>query len=353
MVPGHALWRALADVDTHPGPLPAWESRLGSDFALMGELLRPRANRVAWWPCGHGHAECARELVDEGPDAAAVCSNPDARCPVARVPYSHTHAFALDRDALRAALRVGLAVETSLPALLPGSVAAGLGSRRFGEVTVRFYFAPVPSIAALDAVRAAGPRDGGDEEVTRVLVSAGSPTEREVAHALEVGIEVRPLAAWATLEAGGRVSFDLDAFVLRHRFVGLDPSRVLSPRVRLVLDPRGERAWFDGVALPFAEKAHLPFHLLVALARRPGALVTRERLYPEVWREDYAPSRLSTYGEAIRQHSAALRRIAPTLPLTTHAGNDVVGGFSLDLPGEAIGWWSDPVPAPVSRRKSR
>jgi two-component system response regulator RegX3 len=319
----------------------------------MGELLRPRANRVAWWPCGHGHAECARELVDEGSDTAAVCSNADARCPVARVPHAQTYAYALDREALRGAFRVGLAVDASLPALLPGSVATGLGSRRFGEVTVRFYFAAVPSIAALDAVRSAGPRDGGDEAVTLALVSAGSPTEREAAHALEVGIDVRPLAAWARLEAGGRVSFDLDAFVLRHRFVGLDPSRVLSPRVRLVLDPRGERAWFDGVALPFAEKAHLPFHLLVALARRPDALVTRERLYPEVWREDYAPSRLSTYGEAIRQHSAALRRIAPTLPLTTHAGNDVVGGFSLDLPGEAIGWWSDPVPAPVLRRKAR
>ena len=34
-----------------------------------GAPPRPRANRVAWWPCGHGHAECARELVDEGPGA--------------------------------------------------------------------------------------------------------------------------------------------------------------------------------------------------------------------------------------------------------------------------------------------
>jgi hypothetical protein len=317
----------------------------------MGDLLRARPTRVAWWPCGNGSTDCVRELVDEGADTAAVCSNPVARCPVLRVPHAHAYAYGLDRGAFLGALRVGLALGGALPAALPGSSVVALGSRRLGEVVVRFHFAPAPSVAVLDAMRASKRHD--DEDTALVLVSAGTPSESEAAHARERDIDVRPLPAWASLEDGGRVTFDLDAFVLHHRFVGLDPSTVLSRRVRLVLDPRGERAWLDGVPLPFGEKAHLPLHLLVALARRSGALVPRERLYPEVWREDYAPSRLSTYGEAIRQHSAALRRIAPTLPLTTHAGNDVAGGFSLDLPEEAIGWWSDPVPAPVSRRKVR
>ena len=348
---GHALWRALAAGDTHPAPLAAWEARLGADLARTGELLRPRAARVAWWPCGHGRADCVRELVDEGPDTAAVCSNPDARCPVARVPHAHAYAYGLDCGAFLGALRVGLALGGAPADALPGSSVVPLGSRRLGEVVVRLHFAPAPSVAVLDAMRASGRHD--DEDAVLVLVSAGTPSESEAAHARERDIDLRPLPAWASLEDGGHVTFNLDAFVLHHRFVGLDPSTVLSRRVRLIVDPRGERAWFDGVALPFGEKAHLPFHLLVALARRPGALVTRERLYPEVWREDYAPSRLSTYGESIRQHSAALRRFAPTLPLTTHAGNDVAGGFSLDLPDDAIGWWSDPVPVPVSRRKSR
>jgi hypothetical protein len=41
-------------------------------------------------------------------------------------------------------------------------------------VTVRFYFAAVPSIAALDAVRSAGPRDVGDEEAKFADEGVGS-----------------------------------------------------------------------------------------------------------------------------------------------------------------------------------
>jgi DNA-binding winged helix-turn-helix (wHTH) protein len=51
---------------------------------------------------------------------------------------------------------------------------------------------------------------------------------------------------------------------------------------RFSLDPREYRLLRDGQPLSISPK---PFDLLVALANRPGELVTREELIREVWKE--------------------------------------------------------------------
>src|SRR5215211_3747654 len=50
-----------------------------------------------------------------------------------------------------------------------------------------------------------------------------------------------------------------------------------------VLDARTEELRRDGETVPIARQ---PFRLLLALARRPGQLVTREELRREVWGDD-------------------------------------------------------------------
>ena len=68
----------------------------------------------------------------------------------------------------------------------------------------------------------------------------------------------------------------------------------------LVVDERARRAELDGVALDLTPKE---FDLLAALARDPGAALSRRRLLEEVWQTSW-------YGSAktIDVHVAALRR---------------------------------------------
>jgi len=53
----------------------------GSDRAILGPLLVPTATRSTWWTCDRGRDDCVRRLVDKGARYAAVCADPDWRCP--------------------------------------------------------------------------------------------------------------------------------------------------------------------------------------------------------------------------------------------------------------------------------
>ncbi len=352
MNPGARLWRALAAGDDLPAPAVVWDDRLGGDRALLGSHLVPTTTRSSWWPCGKGREDCVRRLVDERDGCAAVCQDEDWRCATTVVSTSATLLHELRVERLLSAVRAGLKLIGAGPATLPGGATWALGSRRFGEALVRYYYAPRPEIAVLDSLAAVEPANSG---VTAALVSAGMPDAEAAAVADERGLDLRPLPECATLTARGEVAFNLDAFLLHHRFPGVEePAALLSDARRLVLDPVRQRAWLDRTLIEFPARMQLPLNLLVALARRPGSLVTRRTLYPEVWGEDYVDTdgaRLG-YREKVRQHRAALARLGE-LPISRKEGSDMVGGYRLDLNEESIAWWSDPPQQQTSQRKGR
>jgi hypothetical protein len=338
---GDALWRALAAGADVPAPSSVWDDLLAGDRVMVGPLLVPTARRSTWWNCGKAREDCVRRLVDEGPRYAAVCDDPDWRCPTVTMPPSATFLHEIQRPRLLAALRAGLALTGDGPVDVAGGSTALLGTRALGDATVRAYFAPNPEVTAVNAVAA----DAGDGRGTLVLVTAGAPDKVAAALALSRGIDVRPLGAWATLIDGGGVVFDLDGFVLTHRFSGLDPSTLLSTRKRLILDPVGRRVWLDGKPVAVPRAAPYQWNFLIALARRAGKPVLRPALALDVWRDEYAAKakKYHDFRTYLRQRREDLDKAA-TWPISDVRGGDDDGGYQLDLQEHEVAWWSDPPP---------
>ncbi len=341
MSAGDALWRALAAGADIPAPSSVWDDRLAGDRAMVGPLLVPTARRSTWWSCGKAREDCVRRLVDEGLRYVAVCDDPDWRCPTVTMLPAATFLHEIQRPRLLAALRVGLALTGNGPVEVAGGSTALLGTRAFGDATVRAYFALNSDVAAVNAVAA----DGGGAGETLVLASAGAPDPAAVALARSRGIDVRPLGFWATLINGGGIAFDLDGFALAHRFGGLDPSTVLSSRKRLILDPVGRRVWLDGKSVAVPRAAPYQWNFLIAVARRAGKPVLRPALALDVWRDEYAAKakKYHDFRTYLRQRREDLDKVA-RWPISDVRGGDDDGGYQLDLQEHEVAWWSDPPP---------
>lgn len=341
MSAGAALWRVLANGDDIPAPSPVWDERLGGDRALAGPLLVPTPRRSTWWNCGKDRQDCVRRLVEEGPRYAAVCDDADWRCRPTTVLPSATFLHEFQRPRLMAALRAGLVLTGDGPVSVPGRSTTLLGTRTFGDATVRAYFAPNPEVTTLNAVAANADADGE----TIVLASAGVPDGAAAALARRRGIDVRPLGEWARLVDGGGIEFDLDGFVVAHRFGGLDPSTVLSTRKRLILDPVGRRVWLDGKPVAVPRAATYQWNFLIALARRAGKPVLRPTLALDVWMDEYAAKvkKYHDFRTYLRQRREDLDKTA-RWPISDVRGGDEDGGYRLDFHDHEIAWWSDPPP---------
>jgi DNA-binding response OmpR family regulator len=114
------------------------------------------------------------------------------------------------------------------------------------------------------------------------------------------------------------------------------PSRIRLGRLRI--DPAGSTAYLGGRELPLTAKE---FGLLLALARRPGAFVSRDRLMAEVWGDPGSRSRtlaihvrrlrakLGAYAAAIETRVRVGYRVNPTL-LREESGSTLDGNGLLD-----------------------
>lgn len=124
-----------------------------------------------------------------------------------------------------------------------------------------------------------------------VVTARGEETDRVVG--LELGADDYVVKPYGLRELIARIR------AVSRRAASLGPSGTL--RVgELEVDERARRATLDGRQLELTPKE---FDLLAALARDPGAAVSRQRLLAEVWQTSW-------YGSAktIDVHVAALRR---------------------------------------------
>ncbi len=348
------IWPLLAGKYAPEDVLARWEREFADEFPRVQPLLSETGTAAETWTCGHGREGCARLVhrYEEGPMAA--CGSDFDRC--ARVPVEARDLalWRLDERGVIGALRA--AVRLDAEGTAPGRIAppaSWLGERLVGGVALRFYLARRADGALCAEVAAAdGQADDGVPILLAYTVADFGVAERARAR----GVNLVELAVSAALLEGGAIDVDLDAVFHEHRrrFVGLDPSTVLSPRKRLIIDYDGGRVWFDGARVRDEWREGKPFRLLVALARHPGVMVNRRRLYAAIWEEGSDRRTHDQYAGLIRPLRTAIGPWSKALILST-AGNDDQGGWKLDLRPEEVELWSEP-PAfqqPVQQRKRR
>lgn len=173
----------------------------------------------------------------------------------------------------------------------------------------------LPDMDGLDVCRMLRRRS----DVPIIVVTARS-AEADTVAALEVGADdcvIKP--------------FGLHGLIARIRAVSRRVGAAAQPAValpppplslgRVVVDPSSRRVHLDGAETPLTPKE---FDLLLALARRPGAVLTREALIDEVWDCNWFGST-----RTLDVHVFALRRkLGAAVTITTLRGV----GFRLDLP---------------------
>jgi DNA-binding response OmpR family regulator len=147
----------------------------------------------------------------------------------------------------------------------------------------------LPDVDGLDVCR----RLRGRSDVPIIVVTArGEETDRVVG--LELGADDYVVKPFGLRELIARIRAVTRRTTVRS--TNTEPLRVAG----LVVDERARRATVDGRMLELTPKE---FDLLAALARDPGAAISRQRLLKEVWETTW-------YGSAktIDVHVAALRR---------------------------------------------
>ncbi|NQX16908.1 response regulator transcription factor [Rathayibacter sp. VKM Ac-2857] len=173
----------------------------------------------------------------------------------------------------------------------------------------------LPDMDGLDVCRMLRRRS----EVPIIVVTARSD-EADTVAALEVGADdcvIKPFGLHGLIARIRAVSRRAGTGAARSVALPLPPLSL----GRVVVDPASRRVHLDGAELALTPKE---FDLLLALARRPGAVLTREALIDEVWDCNWFGST-----RTLDVHVFALRRkLGAAVTITTLRGV----GFRLDLP---------------------
>ncbi|MCJ1704331.1 MULTISPECIES: response regulator transcription factor [unclassified Rathayibacter] len=174
----------------------------------------------------------------------------------------------------------------------------------------------LPDMDGLDVCRTLRRR----ADVPIIVITARSD-EADTVAALEVGADdcvIKPFGVRGLIARIRAVSRRVGAAGARSAATLPPPPLSLG---RVVVDPASRRVHLDGAELPLTPKE---FDLLLALARRPGAVLTREALIDEVWDCNWFGST-----RTLDVHVFALRRkLGAAVTITTLRGV----GFRLDLP---------------------
>jgi hypothetical protein len=347
------IWSLLAGKYAPEDVLPRWEARLGGEFPRARPLLAETGDTTATWACGREREGCARLVQQYDDELAAACGATFDRCARVTLEPRDLVLWRLDErrvfGALRRALRLdgdGRAPDRLVPAAVP------LGQRVVSGVPIRFYATRHADAALCAEVVAA---DARDDDGFAVLLAYRVTDADVIDHARARGLHLVDLSGAASLLAAGELDVDLDDLFHEHRarFVGVDPSTLLSARKRLIIDYAGGRVWLDGQLVHDRWRSELPFRLLVALARRPEVLVTRRLLYAEMWENGWDRSTHEQYASLIRPHRGAIDERVRAL-ITATAGNDDQGGWTLSIPPKAVELWSEPAPfTPPNQQRKR
>jgi hypothetical protein len=348
------LWARLTGDYASVDVLSGWRATFGDEFASVRPFLAETGASTDSLPCGYGREGCTRRVHRYDDEIAATCGASFSRCERVLVQAPDLALWRLDEERVLAALVSALALSAVRPVTLAlDNRATWLGRRAVGGLDMRFYAVSVDD-PALCAEVAAVDSDLGPGLC--VVLALGGASAGTIGRAMRRGAHVVALPDAATVLDGGGLDVDLDAVYHEHRakFLDFDPSIVLSRRKKLIIDYSGGRAWLHHQLVEFPSRAHLPFRLLLALARHAGALVTRRRLYPAMWENGSDTRTHEQYAKLIRPHRTALGKLA-SFPISPTPGDEDRGGWTLDLMPHEVELWSEPAPfqQPIQQRKSR
>ena len=340
------LWRLLAERPRTSGTLADWRELLGDAFDLVQPLLRPTGDYARTWTCGgSGRVGCHREVLDHGDELVAVCGEQPREC--VRVPLTRQELvlYGVDpRQLGRALLKSVSGFEADHQPMQRGWL---LGTVRFGQESVGFHLGFVADAGSLLAVR----RDLGERWPGRRVVlvvpraELVDPPTRDALLAMNAVV----LALDEAMVGDDSLRADLADVVTTFRFADADLGSLLAHRYDLVLDPAGNRFWLYGEPIGFKARARFPQRLLAALAKKPGALVTRLDLFGTVWPDEYgARGSTKDFGRALRDQVTALKKVLALdearYPIVAHpSGDDADGGYSLRIDPRRVFWWSQPI----------
>ena len=348
------LWARLTGDYASIDVLSGWRLTFGDEFASVRPFLTETGASADLMPCGNGREGCTRRVHRYDDETAATCGASFSRCERVLVQAPDLALWRLDEGRVVAALVAALSLSTALPVTLAlDNRATWLGRRAVGGLDMRFYAVSADD-AALCAEIAATDSDLGPGLC--VVLALGGASAGTITRASRRGAQVVALPEVSTVLDGGALEVNLDELYHEHRakLQDFDPTTVLSRRKKLIIDYSSGRAWLDHQIIEFPPRVHLPFRLLLALARHAGSLVTRRRLYPLMWENGWDTRTHDQYAKLIRPHRTALGKLA-SFPISATAGDEDRGGWTLDLAPDEVELWSEPMPfkQPIQQRKSR
>ena len=171
---------------------------------------------------------------------------------------------------------------TSGPAALAGALA--------GDADLLVLDLGLPGMDGLDVCRSL--RSSGSALPVLVLTARADVPDLVVG--LDAGADDYVAKPFRLAEFLARVRVQL------RRGTGVEPGSVLTAPHGLRIDTVARRVTVDGEEVALTPKEH---ELLVALARRPGAVVAREDLMREVWRTEWFGAT-----KTLDMHVSTLRR---------------------------------------------
>ncbi len=286
--------RFLALLERHGWPaLPVaeWRSELGADS--VAALRRAGFFEVRgldegdWFPCPSPFGDgCPRRVVRFGDRLTAVCGQAVEQCLDVPIPEADAQVLAVTPHSLRAALAGPARLEVRSDEAARGG-RARLGERRFGEGRAALWYAPwLRGAAAEDWVEVVAARERRVDAVGVLVPRAASVGTGVLARLRDLRVTPLPLEDVVRIDGEG-VSVDLADLVLQHRFPGVELGVELYPRFDLVIEPATGGFWWKGRPLPTLKRRRIAASMLIALAERPGELVTRDELCRAMWPDEY------------------------------------------------------------------
>jgi hypothetical protein len=350
------FWDLLREWPDLMALAPEWRAALGGEYEVVRGLMAPTSRLSRAWPCGlPNRVGCYREIiVYPNGDLGAFC--PEGRCErVALRPEDRVLVRLEWRKLARLVARalslpedgVDLACGESERAWRRGAHVR-VGLMTFDSERVVFYLTRSDDDALESLLHTARRREGD------VAVAVLLPVERHLGVAARdlarsLHMDILPLDRIAYWNRDGHFRLDLGEYVYQRRLPVPDPGYWLWPRYPLVLDPLGNRYWYQGIMLQFPKRGSLPQRFLECLAANTDVFVSRKALCSYIWPSTY-PDQDGVFTPWDRKVRGLKKKVDDQMKCiggesiieAVSGGMESKGGYRLLLRARDVAWWTEP-----------